>query len=76
MTNPFDDETAEFYVLVNAEEQYSLWPVFAAVPDGWTIAAGPDARQACLAYVEEHWTDMRPKSLITAMAEDEAKRQA
>jgi MbtH protein len=75
MTNPFDDEAADFYVLINAEEQYSLWPVFADVPAGWTIVIGPDARATCLAYIEEHWTDMRPKSLATAMAEDEAKRQ-
>jgi MbtH protein len=70
MTNPFDDETAEFYVLVNAEKQHSLWPVFAAVPDGWTVAAGPDARQNCLDYIEGNWTDMRPKSLADAMTAD------
>jgi MbtH protein len=70
MANPFDDEAGEFYVLVNAEEQYSLWPVFGAVPDGWTVAAGPDARQICLAYIEENWTDMRPRSLADSMAAD------
>ena len=70
MTNPFDDETAQFYVLVNAERQHSLWPVFAAVPDGWTVAAGPDKRQVCLDYIDENWTDMRPKSLADAMAAD------
>jgi MbtH protein len=75
MTNPFDDETAKFYVLVNAEEQYSLWPAFAAVPDGWIVAAGPDVRQNCLDYVEANWTDMRPKSLATAMAADPPERQ-
>lgn len=69
-TNPFDDETAEFYVLVNAEQQYSLWPAFAAVPDGWTVTAGPDGRQNCLDYIEQNWTDMRPKSLADAMAAD------
>lgn len=70
MTNPFDDESAEFYVLVNAEQQYSLWPAFAAAPDGWTVAAGPDGRQKCLDYIEENWTDMRPKSLADAMRAD------
>ncbi|MEU2252666.1 MbtH family protein [Nocardia xishanensis] len=67
MTNPFDDDDAQFYVLVNAEGEHSLWPVFAAVPTGWTIAYGAAARSICLEYVETHWTDMRPKSLIAAM---------
>lgn len=71
MTNPFDDETAQFLVLVNDERQYSLWPVFADVPDGWTVAYGPEARQDCLAYIEETWTDMRPKSLADEMAADQ-----
>jgi protein arginine N-methyltransferase 1 len=70
MTNPFEDESAEFYVLVNAERQYSLWPAFAAVPDGWTVTAGPDGRQDCLDYIEASWTDLRPKSLVDAMAAD------
>jgi MbtH protein len=70
MTNPFEDESAEFDVLVNAEQQYSLWPAFAPVPDGWTVAAGPDGRQSCLDYIEASWTDLRPKSLVDAMAAD------
>jgi uncharacterized protein YbdZ (MbtH family) len=69
--NPFDDESANFYVLVNGEEQYSLWPTFKQVPGGWTVAFGADgtaARQECLDYVEQNWTDMRPKSLRDRMA--------
>ncbi|MEU9356698.1 MbtH family protein [Streptomyces sp. NPDC051840] len=62
--NPFDDEDARFLVLVNQENQHSLWPAFAEVPGGWTVAHGEDSRAACLAYVEEHWTDMRPASLV------------
>ena len=67
MSNPFDDDGAEFYVLTNSEGEHSLWPVFAAVPSGWTIAHGPSLRRLCLDYVESHWTDMRPHSLIEAM---------
>jgi uncharacterized protein YbdZ (MbtH family) len=69
--NPFDDETASFYVLVNSEDQHSLWPTFKQVPGGWTIVFGADggvSRQACLDYVDENWTDMRPKSLQLRMA--------
>ncbi|GAA1325259.1 MULTISPECIES: MbtH family protein [unclassified Streptomyces] len=67
MDNPFDDDNGTFYVLVNDENQHSLWPVFAEVPDGWTIVFGEESRQACLDYVEKNWTDMRPASLIRAM---------
>ena len=70
-SNPFDDESAQFLVLVNDENQHSLWPVFADVPDGWRIVFGPDDRAKAVSYVEESWTDMRPKSLADAMAADE-----
>ncbi|MFD9904360.1 MbtH family protein [Streptomyces sp. NPDC059063] len=67
-SNPFDDETGTFYVLVNDEDQHSLWPSFAEVPAGWRIVFGADERQKCLDYVEQNWTDLRPKSLREAMA--------
>ncbi|MFI5735098.1 MbtH family protein [Kribbella sp. NPDC051587] len=69
MTNPFDDPDGVFLVLVNHENQHSLWPEFAAVPDGWTCVHGPASRVECLEYVEREWTDLRPKSLIEAMGE-------
>ncbi len=64
MNNPFDDPNGVFLVLVNAENQHSLWPSFAEVPAGWRTVHGPDARQACLDYIETNWADMRPQSLI------------
>lgn len=66
-TNPFDDAEGTFRVLVNDEEQHSLWPDFAEIPAGWRSVFGPDGREACLAYVEEHWRDLRPRSLREAM---------
>ena len=75
MINPFEDPKNNFFVLVNDENQHSLWPEFAAIPAGWTKVHGPDARQACLDYVEANWTDMRPKSLIKAMAEHQASHR-
>lgn len=71
-TNPFDDEEGEFFVLVNDEDQHSLWPTFAEVPSGWRVAHGPENRRSCLDYVEASWTDMRPRSLREAMAADSA----
>lgn len=64
MTNPFDVDRGDFLVLVNAEGQYSLWPAFRKPPSGWTPVGARGERQQCLAWIESHWTDMRPRSLI------------
>lgn len=68
MTNPFDDKDAAFLVLVNDEGQHCLWPAFAEVPAGWTVALAESGRDEALAYVERNWTDMRPLSLVREMA--------
>ncbi|MFJ7159481.1 MbtH family protein [Streptomyces sp. NPDC101118] len=68
MTNPFDDNEGTFYVLVNEEGQHSLWPGFAEIPAGWEIARGEGSRAEAVSYVEEHWTDIRPKSLVAQYA--------
>jgi len=67
VTNPFEDENASYHVLVNDEGQHSLWPSFKEVPQGWTVVHRSDSRAGCLAYINEHWTDMRPKSLVQRM---------
>lgn len=69
MTNPFDDEDGRFLVLRNDEGQYSLWPSFIDVPAGWHVAHEEDSRAACLQYIEDNWTDMRPNSLIASMGD-------
>ena len=66
-SNPFEDENRTYYALVNDEGQYSLWPAFANVPEGWNIVHPESTRQACLDFIEQAWTDMRPKSLIRQM---------
>lgn len=61
-----DDITIDgeiFRVLQNDEEQYSIWPGAKPVPDGWHTVLEPTTKVSCLSYIEEHWTDMRPKSL-------------
>jgi MbtH protein len=65
--NPFDDDDASFLVLINEEGQHSLWPAHLGAPDGWRTVYGPAARSACLGYVDDHWSDMRPLSLIARM---------
>ncbi|CAL9614611.1 Protein MbtH [Streptomyces sp. enrichment culture] len=62
-TNPFDDPEGRFMVLVNQEDQHSLWPAAVPVPDGWTTVLESTDRASCLEYVEAHWTDLRPRSL-------------
>ncbi|GKU52261.1 hypothetical protein NJB14195_35050 [Mycobacterium montefiorense] len=61
--NPFDDEKGSFLVLVNDEDQHSLWPVFASTPAGWRVVYGEADRAACLDYIEQNWSDIRPRSL-------------
>ncbi len=69
MTNPFEDKDGVFHVLVNDEGQYSLWPHFCEVPEGWNVGFGPDKRPACANYIEHNWLDMRPRSLVLAEQE-------
>jgi len=70
MTNPFEDPDGTYVVLVNDEGQHSIWPSFVDVPAGWTVAYGEGSRNACLDFVNESWTDMRPASLIRSMDDD------
>lgn len=67
MTNPFEDESAEYVVLVNSEGQYSLWPRFSEIPAGWTTVGPCGNRKDCLDWIATKWTDMRPNSLIQRM---------
>jgi MbtH protein len=69
MANPFDDPDGRFMVLVNEEEQHSLWPCFAEVPAGWTVASPDSSRAEALSYVTQHWTDMRPASLVREISD-------
>jgi MbtH protein len=76
MTNPFDDENGTFIVLINDEGQYSLWPTFVDVPTGWNSVHEPASRQVCLDYINQTWTDMRPRSLIKQMGQHPVVRDA
>lgn len=67
MTNPFEDTDGTYLALMNDEGQYSLWPAFIDIPAGWRVVHPPDIRQVCLDYINQHWTNMRPQSLVDAM---------
>ncbi len=57
------DEPIIYRVVVNHEEQYSIWPDFKEVPAGWRDVGYSGTKDACLNYINEAWTDMRPTSL-------------
>jgi MbtH protein len=56
-----------YAVVVNDEEQYSIWEAGLAPPAGWRTTGFSGPREACLAHIDEVWTDMRPASLRDAM---------
>lgn len=68
MSTEKNEDTRTYVVLVNHEEQYSLWLADKQVPLGWTVVGKPGSKSECLDYVREVWTDMRPLSLRRAPA--------
>ena len=76
MTNPFEDENAEYLVLINDEQQYSLWPAFRDIPAGWRATGPKGKRRECLDWIDKNWTDMRPKSLRDAMEQSARERSS
>lgn len=70
-----DDQTI-YAVVINHEEQYSIWPADRELPLGWNKVGKEGTKQECLDYIEEVWTDMRPLSLRKKMEEMERQQQA
>ena len=67
-----EDDATIYTIVINAEEQYSIWPADKAVPPGWRAIGKEAAKAECLSYIDAVWTDMRPRSLRLKM--DEAAR--
>lgn len=63
----FDREDTVFRVVVNHEQQYSIWPDYKTIPAGWSECGKTGVKADCLAWIENHWTDMRPLSLRRAL---------
>jgi MbtH protein len=61
-----DDQT-EFVVVMNEEDQYSIWPSYKPIPAGWRDVGRRGSKSDCLAYIDTAWVDMRPRSLREAM---------
>ena len=71
--NDEEDDTI-YQVVVNHDEQYSIWPADRELPLGWNAAGKSGTKAECLAYIQEVWTDMRPLSLRQKMEEMERAR--
>ena len=67
-TEEREDNTI-YKVVVNHEEQYSIWPVHRENPLGWNDGGKEGTKAECLAYIKDVWTDMRPLSLRNKMEE-------
>jgi len=65
--NKDDKGDTKYKVVVNHEEQYSIWVADRPNPSGWRHTAGSGSKSECLAYIKEVWTDMRPLSLRNKM---------
>ena len=63
------EDTTIYKVVINDEEQYSIWPEDRDNPAGWKDAGKSGPKADCLAWIKEHWTDMRPASLRKRMDE-------
>jgi MbtH protein len=74
MNDEAEDNTI-YTVVVNDEEQYSIWPNYREIPLGWRDAGRSGIKQECLDYIEQVWTDMRPLSLRRQMDGDTNQNQ-
>lgn len=72
--DPDEEDRRIYKVVVNAEEQYSIWPTDRPNATGWSDAGKNGTKDECLAFIKDVWTDMRPKSLRTKM-DEEARKQ-
>lgn len=64
-----EEDTTTYAVVVNHEEQYSIWPDYKDVPVGWRRVGKAGPKADCISYIDEVWTDIRPLSLREQMAE-------
>jgi MbtH protein len=75
MANDETEDITVYNVVMNHEEQYSIWPADRELPLGWQAVGFSGLKPACLAHIEEVWTDMRPLSLRKKMEEDARNRE-
>ncbi|MBG1263258.1 MbtH family protein [Nostoc commune] len=67
MSQNEQEDTTIYQVVINEEEQYSIWPEYREIPSGWREVGKSGLKQECLEYIKQVWTDMRPLSLRKRM---------
>ena len=76
MNSDTKEDSVTYKVVVNHEEQYSIWPALKKNPPGWTDKGKTGSKTECLAYIKEVWTDMRPLSLREKMEQREKQSRS
>ena len=61
-----DNPDTEFHVVINDQQQYSIWPAYRPLPAGWNMAGVSGNKAQCLEHINQVWTDQRPKRLRDA----------
>ncbi|XWJ90896.1 MbtH family protein [Phytobacter ursingii] len=59
-SNPFDNPQGQFYILQNAQQQFSLWPQPCALPQGWRVVCQPASQEVCNEWLKAHWQTLTP----------------
>ncbi|MBS1910711.1 MAG: MbtH family NRPS accessory protein [Bacteroidetes bacterium] len=73
---PEQSDSVIYQVIVNHEEQYSIWPADREIPPGWRSEGKTGSKAECLNHINEVWTDMRPLSLRKKMEEERRRTEA
>jgi MbtH protein len=71
-----DEDGTIYAVVVNGEEQFSIWPSHKPTPRGWKLVGKEGPKAECLSYIDETWTDMRPLSLRRKMDAGSPQRES
>lgn len=66
-SNPFDDAQGHFYILQNAQQHYSLWPVQCALPAGWRVVCEPAPHETCNAWLAAQWQTLTPAHFVSGV---------
>lgn len=75
MSEPTAEDTTTYTVVVNQEEQYSIWSALRELPDGWRAAGKSGTKAECLDHIEQVWTDLRPLGLRQKMNAPSSSRE-
>lgn len=76
MSDGIEEDITIYNVVMNHEEQYSIWPAERDIPNGWHAVGKSGSKDECLSYIDHSWIDMRPLSLRKKLEQDAAGRRS